>query len=145
MKIIIASHGDFSIGILNSLNVIFGESLPQEVLTYSLHVGEDVNNLVNKVTSNINNDELTIILTDLLGGSVDNALFPLINKKNVHIIAGINLSLVLEIMTLTETENLEHDINTIIENSRNSLVSKNELSKAIQKNNSYNDDLDLED
>lgn len=145
MKIMIASHGDYSIGILDSLNVIFGGSLPQEVITYSLHVGEDVNNLVNKVTSNINNDELTIILTDLLGGSVDNALFPLINKKNVHIITGINLSLVLEIMTLKDTENLDHDINTIIENSRNSLVSKNKLSKTIQNNNSYNDDLDLED
>ena len=145
MKIIIASHGDYSIGILDAVNIIFGGSLPHEVTTYSLRIGEDVNNLASNITSKIDNDELTIILTDLLGGSVDNALFPLINKKNVQIITGINLSLVLEIMMLKDTENLEHDIDIIIENSRNSLVSKNKLAKVVENNNSCNDDLDFED
>ena len=145
MKIIIASHGDYSIGILDAASIIFGGSLPHEVTTYSLRIGEDVNNLVSSITSKIDNDELTIILTDLLGGSVDNSLFTLINKKNVQIITGINLSLLLEIMMLKDTENLEHDIDIIIENSRNSLVSKNKLAKVVENNNSCNDDLDFED
>lgn len=46
---------------------------------------------------------------------------------------------------LKDTENLEQDIDIIIENSRNSLVSKNKLAKVVENNNSYNDDLDFED
>lgn len=145
MKIIIASHGEYSSGILSALQVIFGDNLPYVVNAYSLNIGENVNDLAEKISEEIDEDELTIILTDLLGGSVDNALFPLINKKNVQIITGINLSLVLEIMMLKDTENLEQDIDIIIENSRNSLVSKNKLAKVVENNNSCNDDLDFED
>lgn len=141
LKIIIASHGDYSKGVVSSLNVIFGNSLPYEVETFSLYTGEDVNDLLNDLTNSISTEETTIILTDLYGGSVDNSLISLIGHKNVRIISGINMALVLEMMTLTETDHLDNDINRIIESARKGLVSKNYMYDQFKNEQVLNDDL----
>lgn len=59
------------------------------------------------------NDATFLILTDLLGGSVNNQLLELCANKNVYIIAGANLGILLELYLADDNK----EIREIIEDS----------------------------
>ena len=72
-KVILISHGNLSAGMMNSVGMIIGETkdLP---------------------------DTQFIILADLLGGSVSNAVSRLSLRENVHLVNGMNMGLVIGIL-----------------------------------------------
>ena len=58
-------------------------------------------------------DTVYLILTDLLGGSVNNQLLELCTNKNVYVIAGANLGMLLELYLADDNK----EIRTIIKDS----------------------------
>ena len=97
-KIILASHGGLSSGMLDSVKMIVGE-LAADVETYSLLPGRNPNEYVNELKERISTSlEEFIIVCDIKGGSVYNALIQLLDMDNVEIISGMNMNIVLELV-----------------------------------------------
>lgn len=75
-QVILASHGKLAEGLLNSLRMIIGEELTQDVETYCLFPGENPNDFMNKLKERIaTNPQMEfVILCDIKGGSVHTSL-----------------------------------------------------------------------
>ena len=97
-KIILASHGKLSQGMLDTAKMIIG-GMADGVETYSLFPGENADDFAAMLKARIEkDDDEYIIVCDILGGSVCNALVQLTVNEKVKVLAGMNLSLVLELI-----------------------------------------------
>lgn len=78
--------------------MIVGE-LAADVETYSLLPGRNPNEYVTELKERIStSSEEFIILCDIKGGSVYNAMIQLLDMNNVEIISGMNMNIVLELV-----------------------------------------------
>ncbi|NBK97559.1 MAG: hypothetical protein EOM50_06000 [Erysipelotrichia bacterium] len=98
-KVILASHGEMSKGLLNSVTMIVGD-LAKEVQTYSLYPGESPNDMFEKIEAEVkaNENEQFIILCDIKGGSVHTTLSKLIVYSNAVVLSGMNMNMVLDLL-----------------------------------------------
>ena len=106
-KIILASHGELSKGMLNSLNMIVGEEMTKNVFTYSLYPGESpvtfANDLREQMEQNVEDEY--VIVADVLGGSVHMALSQVVNNlHNVILFSGMNMAMLLELIVCPQTK-----------------------------------------
>ena len=101
-KIILASHGHFASGILDSLELIFGTN--HSIFALDCYSTEtfDLAKTVKQLMAKYQGQEL-IIITDLFGGSVNNEFLQYIQQPNIYLIAGLNLPLLIELATKIET------------------------------------------
>lgn len=114
-KIVLASHGDLSKGMLHSVNMIIGES-ESPIETFSLYPGESAIDFANSLQKEIQQNKETqyIIIADVLGGSVHTALMQILDSDNVCLYSGMNMSLVLEVVTTLDfkSENVKKYLET---------------------------------
>ena len=97
-QIIIASHGGLAEGMVDSIGMVAG-GVADRVETYSLHPGENPNDFYETLRERVAaSDEQFIIMCDIKGGSVHNALFRLTELPNVVVFAGVTLAMALEII-----------------------------------------------
>ena len=107
-QIIIATHGGLSRGMLDSLHMVAGGAA-DGIETYSLEFGQNPNDYYEQLRERIiASDEQFIIMCDIKGGSVHNALFRLTELPNVVIFSGLTMGMALEI-ALTAREGLDAD------------------------------------
>lgn len=99
-KVILASHGEFSKGLKDSLKMILGE-LAEDVRAYSLYPGENAVDFKAALEKEVQDDKDTefVILTDVFGGSVCNVLMTLSVYENVTVFAGMNFNMAVEALT----------------------------------------------
>jgi fructoselysine and glucoselysine-specific PTS system IIA component len=72
-------------------------------------------------------EEEWVVFSDLLGGSITNQILRVALRENVHVVAGFNLPVVLDIL-LADTETpVETVIEQAISNAREQLVYVNKL------------------
>lgn len=117
-KVIIATHGELSKGMLNSVSMIVGD-LAKDVETYSLYPGQSPNDYVNQKEVRIkDSDDEFIFVTDIKGGSVYNAIFTLTKYANVKLFSGMNMSLILEILLSNQTVVNSQKANQLVESAK---------------------------
>lgn len=105
-QIIIATHGGLSKGMLDSLHMVAGGAA-DGIETYSLEFGQNPNDYYEELRERIAaTDEQFIIMCDIKGGSVHNALFRLTELPNVVIFSGLTMGMALEI-ALTARDGLD--------------------------------------
>lgn len=105
---IIATHGGLSKGMLDSLHMVAGGAA-DGIETYSLEFGQNPNDYYEELRERIAaTEEQFIIMCDIKGGSVHNALFRLTELPNVVIFSGLTMGMALEI-ALTAREGLDAD------------------------------------
>ena len=99
-QVILASHGEFSKGLRDSLKMILGQGA-EHVRAYSLYPGELASDFKEELEKeiNANRDTEFVILTDVFGGSVCNALMTLTVCENVKLFAGMNFNMAAEVLT----------------------------------------------
>lgn len=99
-KIILASHGDLSKGMLNSLTMIIGEEITRNMMSYSLYPGESASEFAIKLKDEISahKEDEYIVVADVLGGSVHTALMQIM-QPNMILFSGMNMNMLLEIVT----------------------------------------------
>ena len=96
-EIILASHGALASGMADTARMIIGDD--PHLSTLALLPGSHPDCLKRQIEERLaagTADEF-LILTDLWGGSVNNALLALAQDPRVHIVAGMNLNLVLQL------------------------------------------------
>ncbi|MEG0256137.1 MAG: mannose/fructose/sorbose PTS transporter subunit IIA [Vagococcus sp.] len=97
--IILASHGEFASGILQSASMIFGEQENVAAVTLMPSEGpEDIKKKMQDAVSNFDNQDEVLFLVDLWGGTPFNQANSLFeeHKEKWAIVAGMNLPMVIE-------------------------------------------------
>ena len=116
-KVILASHGKLSEGMYDSVKMIIGNV--DHLSYYGLKEGQDNNEIAKAIESFImeRREDTYIIVCDLLGGSVSNAVSRLSVLDNVYVINGMNMGLVISL--LLENGKLDEErINELIDESK---------------------------
>lgn len=99
-RIVIASHADLSVGLKNAAKLIVGPSA-DEIITFTLYEGDSTEAFRKEIEALVVNheDEEFVVLTDLLSASVFNELVILSKYSNVFLFAGVNLIMVIDMLT----------------------------------------------
>ncbi|WP_181188936.1 PTS sugar transporter subunit IIA [Bombilactobacillus bombi] len=125
MKLILVSHGRLAIGMKNTLEMIVGQQ--DKVLAIAAYDVDqsDFKSTVQKEVQN-NPGQQIVILTDILGGSVNTELSKLVVQyDNVYLITGMNLPLVLTLVTYTGTIDTQN-ISKMVTESQKSIIFMNQ-------------------
>lgn len=116
MKIILVSHGSYSNGLLESVQMILGKQT--ELDAYGLFPEESPTVLTQKLEKEIQEigaDDI-LFMTDLFHGSPFNCVVSLMKDYKLHHITGINLPLLIEaIMSRNNGAAIEEICDSIME------------------------------
>lgn len=119
--IILASHGEFAQGLKQTATMIIGDSVPIHALSAFRDEDESILVQIKKLLSTIDIEE-TYILTDILGGSVNNDMLTIIKEyEGLQLITGMNLPLVISIATYNGKIG-ESELEKLIKESQQSVI-----------------------
>ncbi|MCI1276584.1 MAG: PTS sugar transporter subunit IIA [Pediococcus acidilactici] len=126
MKIILASHGALAKGMKDTLDMIVGNQV--SIQAYSAYDEENVDfasDISQQITREVN--EQFIIVTDVMGGSVNNAMTELVLRyKNVFLITGMNLPLILSLATYSGDIDLKA-LDELVQEGKRGLINVNKM------------------
>ena len=122
MKILVIGHGRFAEGIKSVANIIVGDLA--EVTFMNTYV-DDIDFHV-ELDNYFSENKNVLVLTDLFGGSVNQAIIQYITKVNIDVITGINIPLILEILISNTTGN-NLDFRQIISSAKEQIVYVNDM------------------
>lgn len=125
-NILILTHGPFGPAIIESSKMILGDS--NDLYAIPLDMGMSPNIYESKIREQLNDlTGETLILTDIFGGTTSNVALMISRDFNVTIACGLNLGLLLEILTKREmyTDNLKSFV-------EDSIKSANELNIVLE-------------
>lgn len=125
-KIIVASHGRFASGIIDSLELICGKNKKVEPLDCYKTEDFDLQQEVKQIILNNQVNEL-IVITDLFGGSVNNEFMQYLGQPNFYLVAGLNLAFLIELVTqLDFIESLTSGLPSLLSHSKEMIQFCNE-------------------
>lgn len=126
-RVVLATHGMFSEGIKTSLKMVFGDDVPVECITAYVDLRVDYQKELEHVVSTHDYEHSRlIVLTDVLGGSVNNEFMRLLDKYPFLLVTGLNLALLLEVVTCPG-DDLERRLPEIVQSAREHIAICNEL------------------
>lgn len=94
--ILLMSHGELAKGVLNTLECIFGANENITVLT--LAADDDITKFeedMNQAITELNTGEGVLVLVDVLGGTPSNKSAQKLREKDVEVLTGLNLPMLL--------------------------------------------------
>lgn len=118
-KVIVATHGDFAAGIQNSVRMVAGD-LADEIEIYGLYPGASAVDYAKELEKRIQEERQTqyVILTDIYGASVCTAMCSLTQHENVILFAGVNLSLLINLLISYPEVLDDQAVNCLVEEAR---------------------------
>ncbi|GAB2025076.1 hypothetical protein OfM1_11470 [Lactovum odontotermitis] len=119
--ILIITHGMFGVELVKSAEMIMG---PQEDVTaLSLNPGESVESLRNEAIAAVENYQnegrKVYVLCDLLGGSPSNVALYLLSKGVEKIFTGVNMPMLIEMLTFYKTMEDSDELLKTVQNTSN--------------------------
>lgn len=120
-KILIASHGELAEGMKHTLNFFAGNEI--DVTSICAYVDEEtLGTKIQRYFEGVKDTDEVLIFTDLLGGSVNQAILPYVNKEHVHVIAGVFLGIILELIFVQDLYLSDEKIAEALERSKKNIV-----------------------
>lgn len=118
MKIVVTSHGELCEGILSSYQMIAGDI--SQFISVKLDdkgISDFSSRLTTVLDEQTMKNEVVIVLSDIMGGTPYNETFRymLANPNKVYLIAGLNLSMLIQAATIINESNIDEAINSILE------------------------------
>lgn len=140
VQIIIVTHGDHGVEIINSAELIYGKV--NNIKAIALGESESLEDCTEKLDAEIKNSifQEFLVLVDFLGGTPYNATQKLIGKSNVEIITGVNMPMLLKIIPMTK-ETLKEVAYEAMESGKSGIVNISELIKRRFQENNLEDSL----
>ncbi len=119
LKIFLSSHGRLASGMKSSLDILLGNS--DHVTVFDAYLDDSrVQDKLDEFYQTVCQDDQVLLLSDLYGGSVNQTMCLYLEKPNTMLIAGVNLSLVLE-LAIRQDNISESELEELIEQSRSML------------------------
>ena len=105
--IIIAGHGNFASEIISIAENIMGKQKHLEAVSVEIGEGEyGLRGKLNAALETVEVDE-ALILSDIFGGSISNTcLYFARDKKHIAVVTGVNLPMVLKVLTYRDNVDL---------------------------------------
>ncbi len=125
--VVLISHGDMAEGMYNSADLFFGDTGLQQVTTVCFMPEDSFDKFDNSLSAaikKVDTGDGVIVLADLLGGTPCNRAAAMANEQ-VHVIAGMNLPMFVELLGLRMSGNV--DIDNLITTGHEGIVNLNEL------------------
>ncbi len=122
--VVLVSHGDLAREALSSIESVLGHAVPAMV---AVSTGADDTleslraRLADAVTS-VEQGEGTIILTDMFGDSASNVSLSLAEGGRFEVVTGVNLPVLLKVVSARETMTLEALAAFLVDYGRNHLM-----------------------
>ncbi|MDR2661155.1 MAG: mannose/fructose/sorbose PTS transporter subunit IIA [Lactobacillaceae bacterium] len=116
VNIILSSHGDTAKGVLDSSKMIFGEQENLVAVTFTRTDNADkLAKKLKKAVSDFKNDDETLFLVDLLGGTPYNqaALIIAENSEKMAMVSGLNLPMLVETLANRMSVNTASELATM--------------------------------
>lgn len=124
-KILIASHGELAEGMKHTLHFFAGDQV--DVTSICAYVDkESLGDQLSSYFAGVGEADEVLIFTDLLGGSVNQAMLSYLTRAHVHVIAGVFLGIILELIFKEEPYLSKETIQTALNRSKDSIVYVNE-------------------
>lgn len=121
-RIILASHGGLSAGMLDTVRMIVGDIPHVYALSTQRDETETIVEVTRKLIQGFGKGDRVFILTDILSGSVNNDMLSLVGEfPDITVICGMNAGLVLEMVTMDDDPSAE-ELGRIIEESRGQIT-----------------------
>ena len=124
--IIGATHGKFAEGIRDSVRLIMGEHKEVQPFCAFVEQGVNLNDQGDALLSSIPETDEILVAADLMGGSVCNEFIRRLDRPGLHIVAGLNLAMLLEMIANVDLP-IDDVIRSAVELSRESIVYCNPL------------------
>lgn len=120
-RIILASHGSLAEGLHSAAKMIAGQC--ETVSAYGMDQHGGPENIRKKIKEQIEQHEEDefIILCDIKGGSVHNQLYLLCTRKNVTVLTGVNLGMLLNLVMASDTEKTAEIIAETVDMAKDSI------------------------
>jgi len=97
---VLASHGGMARGIYESVKLIMGEQENVKVIcAYENGEDESISETVKEILESVPAGSDTIVLTDIYGGSINNEFMKYCVGKKIFLVSGMNLPLVIQMLT----------------------------------------------
>ena len=129
MKVIVVSHGGFSKGVVDSVQMLTGEQ--KDFIAYSLLPEQTVTDLTEQLREELEKTpegEEVIFLTDLFHGSPFNAVVSLMKDYKFSHITGINIPITVALMLERyENKTAEEICETVLEDAPETILNVNKL------------------
>lgn len=126
-QVILASHGGLSAGMKDTAELILGELPHVYAVATTRDETENVLTTVRRLLDGFSPEDKVYILTDVLGGSVNNDMLSLMNSDpHITQICGMNTALVLSLASETTPISTD-DLNAMLSEAREQIVDCAEL------------------
>lgn len=120
--LLFASHGRLAEGMLHSVEMITGKQNHVWTLCAYVDRQRDLKDQIKEVLNKLEKDDELIVVTDIFGGSVNNEFMNVLSYQQIHVIAGLNLPLAIELVSMVHTnKDTEEIITSALLNSKNSI------------------------
>lgn len=136
-KIILVSHGDLAKGMAQSAQMITGKN--DNLYYYGFYPGQHPSEMISEIRTKVisNEEDDFIVVADIFGGSVFNTAMELLELKNVKVLSGMNLSLIVELLLSTEISNKDLEEKVIKAKADIKLFSNIEIIKKYEDENEF--------
>lgn len=118
---IFASHGNLAAGVLNSVEMILGYQDNLHVLCAYTCENEDLTQQVDILINQFSPQSELIVITDIFAGSVNTEFIRYLQRPHFHLISGLNLPLVIEMLINSQEKNTAQLITTSLANMRENI------------------------
>ncbi len=107
--IVVASHGDFAKGLIQSSELIIGPS--EDVYGIGFYHGDSVETLKANIEQYLikakNETKEVLVLVDLFGGSPCNVALGLLKDYDHDVITGVNMGMLIEAISMTDMSRVD--------------------------------------
>ncbi|MCR5134331.1 MAG: PTS sugar transporter subunit IIA [Clostridiales bacterium] len=131
INLILVSHGSFAAGIREAAEMIFGVQENLEV--FGVFPGDTVDAFsakIEKAIEHFGDPKNTLILSDLIGGTPSNTAMMMALKHGVNVLSGLNLPMLIEVLSLREEAGIEEVAEQAAKVGREGIVCAAELMNA---------------
>ena len=117
---IFASHGTFANGLLNSVELILGKQ-PDIHTLCAVEEEADLTQQVETLLARFPAQDELIVITDIFAGSVNNEFVRFLSRPHFHLLSGLNLPLIIDLLISAGEENTEKLISEALISAKESI------------------------
>lgn len=126
-KVIIASHHHLATGMKDTIEYLIPSIGKIDVIAAYIN-NEPIEDEISKLLESYSVDEKVLIFTDLLGGSVNQTFIRYMSTRNLFLVTGMNLPIIMTLLLSIESEDLSEElIRKSIDEAKNQLLFVNDI------------------
>ena len=136
IEMVIAAHGGFGKELLNSVSLVVGPV--DKCAAWSLNPGDNIERTglqLKKLLDEMDDEEGGIVFTDIWGGTPANLSLKCSRNKNIKVISGASLPMILEFINVREELGLSETAERCVEAARKGSVIISDLFNERRKEN----------